>query len=47
MDRVQHIGEGWKKGWKEECDRWVVHGQSWEGVERLALQGEGTHTNTQ
>lgn len=39
-------GEGRKKGWKEECDRWVVPGQSWEGAERLASQGERTHTNT-
>ncbi|CAB1444285.1 unnamed protein product [Pleuronectes platessa] len=31
-------GEGWKNGWKEECDRWVVPGQSWEGAERLASQ---------
>lgn len=33
------------EGWKEECDRWVVPGQSWEGAERLASQGERTHTN--
>lgn len=46
MDRVWWMGEGWKKGWKEECDRWVVPGQSWEGAERLASQGERTHTNT-
>lgn len=46
MDGVRRMGEGWKKGWKEECDRWVVPGQSWEGAERLASQGERTHTNT-
>lgn len=46
MDRVRRMGEGWKEGWKEECDRWVVPGQSWEGAERLASQGERTHTNT-
>ncbi len=43
---MRRMGEGWKKGWKEECDRWVVPGQSWEGAERLASQGERTHTNT-
>lgn len=43
---MRRMGEGWKKGWKEECDRWVVPGQSWEGAERLATQGERTHTNT-
>lgn len=42
----RRMGEGWKKGWKEECDRWVVPGQSWEGAERLASQGERTHTHT-
>ncbi|TNN74227.1 hypothetical protein EYF80_015470 [Liparis tanakae] len=35
---MRRMGEGWKKGWKEECDRWVVPGQSWEGAERLATQ---------
>ncbi|KAK5622820.1 hypothetical protein CRENBAI_024279 [Crenichthys baileyi] len=39
MDRVWRMGEEWMEGWKEECDRWVVPGQSWEGPERLASQG--------
>lgn len=46
MDSMRRMGDGWKKGWKEECDRWVVPGQSWEGAERLASQGERTHTHT-
>ncbi|MEQ2243724.1 hypothetical protein ILYODFUR_009749 [Ilyodon furcidens] len=38
MDRVWRMGEEWMEGWKEECDRWVVPGQRWEGPERLASQ---------
>lgn len=38
--------EGWGRDGRRYCDRWVVPGQSWEGAERLASQGENTHTHT-
>lgn len=41
--------EGWLRRGRDgrrDGDRWVVPGQSWEGAERLASQGERAHTHT-